>query len=114
MTKVTCMSPGWIVRRAATALGLAFMLLLGQHMAALHDLGHAFENLHETEPGAPDEPGNCPHHATFSDLTSAAPADAAAAFLVNPVLVLALPQPVVIFAATRFAFHSRAPPALRD
>jgi len=90
------------------------MLVLGQHLASLHDLGHAFEDLHEAEPGAPHEPGSCPQHATFADLASAVPAGGVAAVAVDALPVLALPRGVVSTAATRFAFHSRAPPAIRD
>lgn len=112
--QLACMSIRGNIRRTATALGLALALLLGQHLAALHDLGHAVENLHETGPGAPHEPGSCPHHATFADLSSAVPAGGVAAIPVDAVPVVALPRALVSTAATRFAFHSRAPPALRD
>lgn len=112
--QLTCVFTGRAFRRAVTALGLAFAVLLGQHAVALHDLGHALECLDEHVPGVPHEPGNCPHHAAFVDLSSAAPAGWVALAPVDAAPALALPQAVASTAATRFAFHSRAPPALRD
>jgi len=112
--QLNCVSTGRAFRRAAIALGLAFAVLLGQYAVALHNLGHAFECMDDHVPGVPHGPGNCPHHATFADLSSAVPAGGVAAILVDAVPVIALPRAVASTAATRFAFHSRAPPALRD
>jgi hypothetical protein len=111
--QLNCVSTGGAFRRAAIALGLAIAVLLGQHAAALHDLGHAFECMHEHPPGAPHGPDSCPHHAAFADLSSAAASVGFAAMRVDAATVLALPRALASTAATRFAFHSRAPPALR-
>ena len=93
------------------ALFLALALLVGQQAAALHDLAHATERITQKD-SAPA------HHSCAQCFLGAQLAGALAAFVPSlPEVVFdPIPAPVPEIhgapGATRFAFLSRAPPAL--
>ena len=97
-------------RRFGFALWLALALLVGQEAGALHELGHAAAQV--TDEGAPPASSTCDKHFLFAQ--SFGPAGAFASVpAVSPDLIAAAPQVQQHApAATRFAFHSRAPPTL--
>ncbi|HEY4998990.1 MAG TPA: hypothetical protein VII36_07600 [Usitatibacter sp.] len=100
------------IRRFTTAFWLAFALLVGQQVAALHDLGHATELLSHKQ-GSKTPPATCDQCFACAQLSSAVG-------VTPPVLpVVAAGIPVGCFArdatiriAPRLAFRSRAPPTL--
>lgn len=99
------------VQRYFLALGLALAFALGQHLAALHALGHAAGALAHNE-SAP-APAKCAEHSLFSTLGAAVGSSAAAAPCVVAVVAAALPPlPASASLAPRYSFLSRAPPTL--
>ena len=94
------------------ALFLALALLVGQQAAALHDLAHATERIGQKNPGAPA------HHACDQCFLSAQLAGAIGATIATlPAVVAGIEPGELRFTeaapgAPRFAFLSRAPPAL--
>jgi hypothetical protein len=99
------------VRRIASAFWLALALLLGQHAAALHDLGHASEQLSQKKESR-HAPASCDKCFAFAELSGALGATAPAVPVVFaggdvPFTVLTLGAP----SAARLAYRSRAPPA---
>ena len=93
------------------ACALAFALLLGQHAAALHALGHAAHAVTQNE-SAP-APTKCADHSLFSSLGAGLGSDAPVTPVVAAVSEVAA-APILASAALapRFSFHSRAPPTL--
>lgn len=100
------------LRSVATALWLALALLLGQQAAALHGLQHASERLQQQDKSTPAQQtcDQCFHSAQLSGAVGArvATLEAVAPEAIRP----RLPQDRVSPAPARFAFQSRAPPAL--
>ena len=93
----------------ACALALAF--LVGQHAAALHALGHAKDVL--TQNDSTPAPSKCADHSLFSAIGAAVGSKAPVAPFIAAVAECAS-APVLASAslASRYAFHSRAPPEL--
>ncbi len=98
------------VRRIVLAFSFALALLVGQHAAALHDLGHAFDRIAHK--------GSVPIGSTCDECFACAQLSGAVGPslpIVPPVLVPDVepcnPQAEPFFAAPRFAFLSRGPPA---
>jgi hypothetical protein len=98
-------------RRLAWAFGLAIALLIGQQVAALHDLKHATEQLtqKDTKPGS----NTCDQCFACAELSGAVgatppqlPADCAAPVQVDATLARGAAS------APLLAFRSRAPPIL--
>jgi hypothetical protein len=98
------------IRRLASILWLALALLVGQHAAALHDLGHVTG--HPTHKQDPNKaPGTCDQGVAFAQLSGAVGAS-------PPLLVPPEGEPVqaarglasVADSPLRLAFRSRAPP----
>jgi hypothetical protein len=99
-----------MTRRIAVALCLALALLLGEHAAALHDLGHATERLSQKKDSHP-VPASCEKCFACAELSGAL----RAATLSVPLVPAGGPiAPVVLEAGVRFAprlaFRSHAPP----
>lgn len=98
-------------RRFLVAFGLALALLVGQHAAVLHALGHATGVFTQDDSTPP--PFQCADHSLFSTVGAAVGAKAPVAPFVAAVHTVA--ADAVLASATlaaRFSFHSRAPPAL--
>ena len=99
------------LRRFGFALWLALAVLAGQHAALLHDLAHATERA-PAKDSSPAKQACAKCFACANLAGGAAPAapalHIAAADRAEPAHRATLPAP----AATRFAFHSRAPPTL--
>jgi len=100
------------LRRFASAVWLALALVVGQHAAALHDLGHATERLASKKDSIP-APSSCDQCFVCSGLASAATptlpalhAPQAASAASAQVDQQCVPTPA------RLAFRSRAPPTL--
>jgi hypothetical protein len=58
-------------RRLGFALWLALALVAGQHLALLHDLGHAAESLAQKHDGKPQQPPKCDKHYAFAQFVGA-------------------------------------------
>ena len=98
------------LRRLGFALWLALALVAGQHIAALHDLGHATEKLSQKDiKPAPSKCGEC---FACAQLVGGAPA-ALVVFVLAPDLgpVASRVEPGAP-AAIALAYRSQAPPAL--
>lgn len=96
------------------ALALAFAVLAGQQLAALHAFGHAVDELTRHADGSPPHEAPCPNHAAFADLSSFAPAAADLAAIpeaAGPAFAVACEAAPPL--APRLAFRSRAPPHAR-
>jgi hypothetical protein len=99
------------LRRVASTLFLALAVLLGQHAAALHALGHATEELSRKQ-GAP-APNACDQCFACAQLSSGA----SPTLPTIPAVDLAFDRPFFFHecgavAVTRLAFRSRAPPVV--
>ena len=99
------------LRRLAYAFSLALALLFGQHVATLHDLGHAVDRIvHKSPlPGG----GTCDECFACAQLSGAV----GVTLPVVPPVLVPDEAPVYracapVFPAPRFAFLSRGPPAL--
>jgi hypothetical protein len=98
-------------RKLGFALWLALALLVGQQAAALHELGHATAQFAQDK-GTPSGSAKCDKHFLFAQFSGAV-----GAFTCVPAVSAAVPIAALIhqaFAPTavRFAFRSRAPPAI--
>jgi hypothetical protein len=99
------------IRRVAATLFLALAVLLGQHAAALHGLGHATEELSRKQ-------GSLPPHACDQCFACAQLAGGATPALPTiPAVDLAFDHPFFFLecgtvAVPHLAFRSRAPPAV--
>jgi hypothetical protein len=98
------------IRRIASAFWLALALLIGQHAAALHDLGHASEQLSQKKDSR-HAPASCDKCFAFAELSGALGAAAPAV----PVVVADNHVPFAVLtpgvaSAPRLAYRSRAPP----
>ena len=93
-------------------LWLALALALGQQAVLAHDIGHLSERLSQQQ-DSNHAPSKCDEHFTCAQLASAVGASAFVASIVaaEPPRHHALPKRPASIAA-RFAFRSRAPPAL--
>jgi hypothetical protein len=101
-----------MTRRIALALWLALALLIGQHAAALHDLGHATERLSQKK-DSHRIPASCDKCFACAELSGAIGATAATV----PVVAAGGPVSAAIPDSsapciTRLAFRSRAPPRI--
>ncbi len=99
------------VRRLLVAFSFAFALLAGQHVAALHDLGHALDRIAHKSPLPLG--GTCNECFACAQLSGAVGPSLP---VVPPVLVPDVEpcdlEAEPVFAAPRVAFLSRGPPAL--
>lgn len=98
------------LRRLGFALWLALALVAGQHLALLHDLGHAAESLaqkQDTKPG----PSKCDKHFATTQLVGAASPDVAAPLVACGPAAFAFLE-TVAHATRAPAYRSRAPPTL--
>jgi len=100
------------MRRFLSALWLALALAVGQHAAAVHELGHATEQLSHKK-GSKPAPLTCDECFACATLSGAVGASLPSVPEVvtdnaRPVVSLELGTP----AAARLAFRSRAPPLL--
>jgi hypothetical protein len=100
------------IRRIASVFWLALALLIGQHAAALHDLGHATEQFSQKKDSR-HAPASCDKCFACAELTGAVgvtppavPVVVTSNHVSSAVLELCAP------AAARLAFRSRAPPTL--
>jgi hypothetical protein len=99
-------------RRIASTFVLGLALLIGQQAAALHDLGHAREQLSQKK-DARHVPSFCDHCFACAELSGAVTAS-----VPSVPLVPADPEALVASldageaCAPRLAFRSRAPPVL--
>jgi hypothetical protein len=99
-----------LFRRLGFALWLALALVAGQHLALLHDLGHAAETRAQKHDGKPSQT-KCDKHYAFAQFVGAPSAGFA---------VPAVDCDVADFPATdsgalparALAYRSQAPPAL--
>jgi hypothetical protein len=100
------------VRRIASAFWLALALLIGQQAAALHDLGHAREQLSQKKDSR-HAPSFCDKCFTCAELSGAVTATIPSLDL-PPAGAEAqvAARDAVVSCAPRFAFYSRAPPVL--
>jgi hypothetical protein len=99
-------------RRFASAFWLALALLLGQHAAALHDLGHATGQMtqkHDSKP-APSKCDQCFACAELAGAVGAMPPRLAIDISGGPSSSFVFER--ASSCAPRLAFRSRAPPAL--
>lgn len=98
------------LRRLGFALWLALALVAGQHVAALHDLGHATEKLSQKDiKPAPSKCGEC---FACAQLAAGAPA-ALVVFVLAPdhgAVTTRVAQGAA--AAIALAYRSQAPPTL--
>lgn len=98
-------------RHILIAFGLALALLLGQHGAALHALGHAVDVF--TQKDSTPAPSKCADHSLFSTIGAAVGSKPpVAAFVAAVTQVATAPLLASATLAARFSFHSRAPPTL--
>lgn len=112
--QLDCMIGGRTWRRAIAPLALAFAVLAGQQLAALHAFGHALDELQRHADESPPHEAPCPSHAAFADLSSFVPAAAGiAAFPEATGPAFAVVREAAPALATRLAFRSRAPPHAR-
>lgn len=100
------------VRHLGFALCLAFALLMGEHGALLHELGHGFQRI--DHPAQHQYPGGdtCDKCFAFSQLTGAAPGGVAAAVLVLAAILIAAFAAITAPSRTVVATRSRAPPSI--
>lgn len=96
--------------RSLLAFALAIALALGQHAAAVHELGHAAEHVHH-DGSAPWEQ-ECPDHELYAAFAGTIPGTASAS-LPDAATGPAPPAGASerIHLPPRYSFHSRAPPA---
>lgn len=99
------------LRRIAFALAVALAVVFGQHAAALHDLGHAANQIAHK--------GSVPAGSTCDQCFACAQLSGAVGTSLPAVPAVRLTEPLPaerasegIGAAPRFAFLSRGPPAL--
>ena len=91
---------------------LALALLLGEHGALLHELGHGFQRIeHPTQDQYPGG-DTCDKCFAFSQLTGAAAGAIAVAALALAAIVIALFAAITAPSRTVVATRSRAPPAI--
>jgi len=112
--QLDCMNGGRPWRRAIAPLALAFAVLAGQQLAALHAFGHALDELQRHADELPPHEAPCPNHAAFADLSSFVPAAADLAAIpeaASPAFAGA--REAAPSLAPRLAFRSRAPPHAR-
>lgn len=97
------------VQRYFLALGLALAFALGQHVAALHALGHAAGALSHNE--STPAPAKCAEHSLFASIGAALGATAPVApYIATAAAVAVPPAPASASLAPRSFFLSRAPP----
>jgi FtsP/CotA-like multicopper oxidase with cupredoxin domain len=98
-------------RNFGFALWLVLALLVGQQAAALHELGHATAEFKQDK-GSPGSSSKCDKHFLFAQFSGAV----GPLCPVPPVsagdVVEALVHQAFAPTAARFAFQSRAPPAI--
>jgi hypothetical protein len=100
------------LRRIATVFWFALALLIGQHAAALHDLGHATEQFSQKKHSR-HIPASCDKCFACAELSGAAGASTPAVAIpaaANEVPVAT--NETGVACAPRLAFRSRAPPTL--
>jgi hypothetical protein len=98
------------LRRLGFALWLALALVAGQHVALLHDLGHASEKLSQKD--SKPAPSKCDQCFACANLAGGAPATVAT---VPPVACGIESSPFVeqaVVASAPLAYQAQAPPVL--
>lgn len=100
------------LRHLGILCGLALAVVLGQHAAVLHDLGHVTGQWSHRQDSKP-APTKCDECGLAAELSSALGTTAIAV----PFVASVSPRPVArpdlgVHTATRIAFESRAPPTL--
>jgi hypothetical protein len=99
------------VRHLGFALCVAFALLVGEHGALLHELGHGFQRIdHPTQDRYPGG-DTCDKCFAFSQLTGAATGGIAVVAFALAAIVIALFVAITAPSRTVVATRSRAPPA---
>jgi hypothetical protein len=96
---------GW-----GSALWLVLALVVGQHVAVLHDLGHAVEKVGQKDPANPPKPG-CGEHFACSQLASGIGHGAVVLpFVASGIAADFAPADRGRRDPARLAYRSRAPP----
>jgi hypothetical protein len=98
-------------RKLGFALWLALALLVGQQAAALHELGHA-TSAFKQDKGTPSGSAKCDKHFLFAQFSGAVGAFSCVPAVSAGEAIAALVHQAFAPAATRLAFHSRAPPTI--
>ena len=99
-----------LFRRLGFALWLALALVAGQHLALLHDLGHAAESLAQKHDGKP-QPTKCDKHIALAQFAGA-PTPAFEIPAVDCVAAEFIASESAAPSARVLAYRSQAPPAL--
>jgi HD superfamily phosphodiesterase len=97
------------LRRLGFALWLAVALVAGQHLALLHDFGHAADQLGHKQDSKPSP--KCDKHFASTQLVGAAAAGLTAPLVACEAVAIAFLEAAAL-AARPPAYRSRAPPAL--
>jgi hypothetical protein len=98
-------------RKLGFALWLALALLVGQQAAALHELGHATAEFSQDK-GKPSGSSKCDKHFLFAQFSGAVGTFSSVPAVSAGDVVEAFVSQAFAPAATRLAFHSRAPPTI--
>lgn len=98
------------LRQLGFALWLAFVLVAGQQLVLLHDLGHASELVqkHDSKPA----PAKCDQHYATSQLVGSPPAAGLVVALDCGTALAHAVEGAAAHAAHFTAYRSRAPPTL--
>ncbi len=100
------------IRHLGFALCLAFALLLGEHGALLHELGHGFQRIQTPSQDQTPAGDTCDKCFAFSQLSGPAPGAIAAVALVLATIFVSSFVAITAPSRTVVATRSRAPPSL--